>query len=82
MRGLLKLFMRGINPKRTKNTETPKRRLFTQPSQEKLGPSIHLAILHSCAFMKKTSRQKAVAMHAKTEKLRGNKKDQNATVKL
>jgi len=35
MRGLLKLFKRGIIPKRTKNTETLKRRLFTQSSQEK-----------------------------------------------
>jgi hypothetical protein len=44
MRGLLKLFMSGIIAKRTKNTETPKRRLFTQPSPKKLPPRIHLAL--------------------------------------
>jgi len=38
MRGLLKLFISGINPKRIKNTETPKRLLFTQTSQEKQFP--------------------------------------------
>ena len=37
MRGLLKLFMRGIIPKRTKNTKILKRRLFTHSSQRKLS---------------------------------------------
>jgi hypothetical protein len=87
MRGLLKLFKSGINPKRTKNTATPKRLLFTQPppgkaiTKDTLLRFCFIVLLRERLHTKKPLR-KGLAMRATRENTRATKKIKNATVKL